>query len=158
MLFIAPFGFLIGSLSYVFGAVYTMIGVVWIVNQVLAFLGVPDLISEPTWSNSFHYLFFIPFFISFIEWNRKKAWEKGYETMAIWVIVSVFDLITNLIGIQQSNPENMPRILAWITSFVVGQGILAMILTLTPEWLIRASFAILYDECVELLTKLRIRR
>lgn len=156
ILMVAGFiGLAFGLVQWIFGAKYTVDGIINISNAVLAFLTVPYRITM-RWEL---YLYLSPFPIGFslIEiFLRPVQRVGGRLTMiaaglvAVWLLVSLLDLGSTAVGIGAG--VGGPAFVRSAASSLVGVVLVTLYLTYTPEWLIRNSWYFLKRGVVSLFT------
>lgn len=142
---IAVAGLIIGCILWPIGARYSIDGLFWLVNAVLAFLRVPIALITPP-----HYAFYcllapLPYLCSRVEWHwpvyrdKAKRWRIAPANVVVtWAGVAGYDLSTTYLGM--GTPTNGAAVSAEIAASAIIAAVIAVGLTFGPEWLTRRSW------------------
>lgn len=133
---------IIGLILWPIGARFTIDGVIWIGNWILAFLRMPGRLPDPTWA-TYIVLAPLPFIASFVEW-RPMRWNWSQEVrnpygIVVWAVIVGLDAISTYIGIRTPD-TNSAALMREVGASLAFSGILATVLTFGPEWLIREGW------------------
>jgi hypothetical protein len=126
----------IGAVVWLFGAKYTIDGLVLITNRILAFFTVPYQVDMTP--SLYLWLACFPLAFSAVEWTCSPIGRNGARHAGIiltWIVVIVIDLITTVIGLRAGGGI---EVVVWIVSSSVGLASLAGVLTFGPEWLMKS--------------------
>jgi hypothetical protein len=139
----AIFGFLVGCVVWAIGARYTIDGSIWIINWLMAFIGVPYAI-ELVWQ-LYLVLIWLPVLISIIEWRHSpvqmingRLYFAPLSIISIWLCALLLDLSTTHSGLGIVR-EGAGQIEVWLATTVWAKTIITVFLTLWPEWVMRSS-------------------
>lgn len=139
----AIFGFLVGCAVWIIGARYTIDGSIWIINWLMAFIGIPYAI-ELVWE-LYLVLIWLPVLISIIEWRYSpiqmfngRHYFASLPIISIWLCAFLLDLLTTFSGLQVVQ-EGAGQVEVWLATTAWAKTIATVFLTLWPEWVIRSS-------------------
>lgn len=141
---VAVAGLVIGCILWPIGARYSIDGLFWLVNAILAFLRIPLALATPP-----HWAFYcllapLPYLCSRVEWQPPLyrgagRWHVASANVVVtWACVAGYDFGTTYLGIRA--PEQSSAVGAEIAAALVVAATLGVILTFGPEWLIRSSW------------------
>lgn len=130
---------LIGAALWPIGARYSVDGLLWIINQLLTFLRIPNQIDTPPVWQLYAVLAPISILCSRVEWSLSIKRLPSALAAVVWLFVAGYDFVTTLFGVRYPEPG------AWAITITVAQslalsGILAVVLTFGPEWLMREGW------------------
>lgn len=130
---------IIGLVLWPIGARYSIDGLLWLCNQLLAFLRVGTQIPTPPVWQVYVVLAPIPVICSRVEWGLSLRRVPGAHSGITWLFVVGYDLATTYFGIKYPEPG------AWDITRQLAQslalsGILTAVLTFGPEWLMRGGW------------------
>lgn len=134
-------GILIGMVVWLFGAKYTVDGLVLGCNMILGFFGVAYRV--PMMPELYLWLAVFPLFFSLVEWTCSPMGRSGARhggLILTWAVVVALDIITTVIGLRAGG--GIPLVV-WLASFLPGLALLTGILTFGPEWLIKSCWGLL---------------
>jgi len=125
----AALGLVVGAAMWVIGARYTIDGVIWVVNWLLAFVKVEFVIE----TNGAFYLYAspLPIVFSLFEWVKPVKFRTQPALVLVWALVHFFDFATTFLGLLSVELHLAVVILA------------TAVLSYTPEWIMRTSFTVL---------------
>lgn len=135
-------GLVFGAVFWIFGARYTIDGVILVCNTILEFLTVPTRISM-RWE---YYLWFapVPVLFSAIEWTCSpigKRRIRHWGLIVAWAIAVLLDILSTLLGLSAAKS---PDLVVWIASNVFSLSLLSLVLTFGPESLMRSCAALVW--------------
>jgi hypothetical protein len=138
----ALIGLLIGAVVWIFGARYTVDGLILGSNTILSFLTIPLHIA-PRWEY-YLYLAPLPILFSAVEWTcspfgRNRVTHGGL--IMAWVVVVAIDTASTLIGLASATT---PAFIVWIVSSITGIVILSIVLTFGPELMMKSCGGLLW--------------
>lgn len=142
---IALAGLIIGCILWPIGARYSIDGLFWLINTILAFLRIPiALITPPHWA--FYCLLApLPYICSRVEWKPPivKSGDRrqlaAANIVVTWLVIAGYDLATTFLGVRAPLP-NGAAITTEIAASAAIAVALSIILTFGPEWLVRSSW------------------
>jgi hypothetical protein len=137
-------GLLISAVIWIIGARYTVDGIIWLANMLLAFLHITARIPTPLAWQLYLVLAPIPFLFSVVEW-RNLPFERTSDGLAwntpgmiaVWLIVYAIDGITTYTGVRNPDPDSL-LIARQVAASGAISATVAAILTVGPEWLLRS--------------------
>lgn len=135
-------GLAIGAVVWIFGARYTVDGLVLGSNIVLEFLTIPARIA-PRWE-LYLWLLVIPLAFSAVEWTcspigRSRIKHPGL--IMAWIVVITLDIGSTVLGLAAAKS---PAALVTIVSTVYGIGLLSVLLTFGPEAMMKSCGGLLW--------------
>jgi hypothetical protein len=130
---------LIGATLWPIGARYSIDGLLWIINQLLLFLRVAYQIPTPPIWQVYAVLAPISIPCSRVEWSLSFRRLPSAIGAVVWLSIVGYDLLTTLFGVLY------PDAGAWAVTRQIAQslalsGILSIVLTFGPEWLMREGW------------------
>lgn len=133
---------IIGAALWPLGARFTIDGIIWIGNWLLAFLTMPVRLPAPTYA-TYLVLAPLPIVCSFVEW-RPMRWDWQHELrnpygVVVWLFIAGIDLFTTYAGVRNPDPDATAAFREVAQSLALS-GILTVALTFGPEWLLREGW------------------
>lgn len=138
-------GVVISAVLWLLGARFTIDGVIWIANALLAFFNVPTAIATPLPWFVYAILTPIPVLFSVVEWYNLPFWwdENGllcWNTpgmIVVWLVVYAMDGVTTYLGLRHPDPQSA-EIMRQIAENIYLSGGITAVLTIGPEALLRS--------------------
>ncbi len=154
-------GLTIAAYTWFLGARYTVDGVIVVVNWMLQFLGAPLQLAIPLPWQWYFYLAFIPVGYSLVEFfnlpYHREAIGRRWASLGmivVWVIVGTMDMVTTFVGTGVPHPSAGP-VGQWFAFTPWVRGLVTMLLTFGPEWMVRQMVSAGRDSWHQLRTAWR---
>jgi hypothetical protein len=146
---IGTFGLVVSAIFWIFGARWTIDGLVVMFNAILHFLSIPYQAPVPP-----HYLVYailcpVPIIFSAVEWNApfKRVDGEWYfakpGTWFVWSIAGIFDAYTTYLGLGVDPGPDAVTFMRQLSVSGLPRALLALTLTIGPEWLGKGMMSML---------------
>lgn len=135
-------GLIISGVVWIFGAKYTIDGLILIANAVLEFLMFSYRVKP--YAELYLWLALFPLMFSAVEWTCSPIGKKGTRHAGLiltWSVIIVIDLVSTIMGLRAGGGV---AFVIWLVSFQAGLAVLAFVLTFGPEWLMKSCGGLLW--------------
>ncbi len=130
---------IVGLFLWPVGARFSIDGLLWLVNALIASFHAPFVIPIPPAWTVYLFLAPLPLICSRVEWSLSFRKQLDAHVYVVWILIAGYDAVTTYFGVRY------PAADAWAVTKQVGtsialSGILTAALTFGPEWLIREGW------------------